>query len=189
MSDQYPAFSYDDPQIDEVVSSTPSDKLRVCTACGKQYLPTGRNASRMRYCQRNHYIKCRICGAVRDITLTKGNIVGTCSRKCGNIYKGRQTKKTMLSRYGASNPSQVTEFKEKAKASNALHKDETMAKIRKTMVERYGAAVPRQVPELKKKIDDTMMERYGVVNPSHSKEIRQKIILTPYSTNLESLEV
>lgn len=175
MLDKYPALSYDDPSLEEIVSNISADKLRICVACGKQYLPTGRNASRMRYCQRKHYIKCQVCGTIRDITLTKGNIANTCSKKCGNIFRSQKTKEVMLARYGVSNPSQVEEFKEKARASNALHKDETMAKIRKTMVERYGAAIPRQVPELKEKIDNTMMERYGVVNPSHNKEIRQKL--------------
>ena len=107
--------------------------------------------------------------------MTKGFIANTCSRKCSAILKGQQMKATMLSKYGVSNPSQVLAFKEKAKASNAAHKDETMAKIRNTMIERYGVAVPRQVPEFREKIDKTMMERYGVVNPSHSKVIREKI--------------
>ena len=175
MDTQYLAFSYDDPKLNDVMSKAPCDDLRICDACGKQFLPTGRNASRMRYCQRQHYIKCAICGKVRDISLTKGYIVSTCSRKCGNIQKIKQTQAAMLAKYGVANPSQVAGFKEKARASNAVHRDETMAKIRATMVKRYGAAIPRQVPELRAKIDNTMKERYGVVNPSHSKVIREKI--------------
>lgn len=185
MSDTYPTFSYDDSQIDELLSVTSADKLKVCDACGKQFLPSGRNAWRMRYCQRQHYIKCAVCGNTKEISLTKG-IASTCSRKCGDRLKVQQMQNTMLKKYGASNPSQITEFKEKAKASNALHKDETMAKIRKTMVERYGTAVPRQVPEIKNKIDNTMMERYGVVNPSHNKEIRQKISQTNSSEEVQA---
>lgn len=175
MTMQYPAFSYDDIQLDKIIASAPDDKLKLCDACGKPFLPQGRNAWRMRYCQRKHYIKCAICGTVRDITLTKGSIASTCSRKCGDVLKVQQMQSTMINKYGAANPSQVPELKEKAKASNALHRDETMAKIRKTMIDRYGAAIPRQVPELRKKIDATMVERYGVVNPSHSKVIREKI--------------
>lgn len=175
MTQTYPAFSYDDTQINITVASAPQEKLKVCDACGKTFLPQGRNAWRMRYCQRQHYIKCVVCGATKDITLTKGNIVGTCSKRCGDIYRGQQTRSAIFEKYGVSNVSQVPEIKEKVKASNALHKDETMAKIRKTMVERYGAAIPRQVPELNKKINDTMLERYGVINPSHSKVIREKI--------------
>ena len=175
MPKQYRAFSYENPQVESIISSTPSDKLKICDACGKPFLPSGRNASRMRYCQRQHYVKCVICGNTKDISLAKGNIPSTCNRKCGDIFKVRQMQTTMLAQYGASNPSQVPEFKKKSMESNAAHRDETMAKIRKTMIERYGAAVPRQVPELREKIDKTMVERYGVVNPSHSKVIREKI--------------
>lgn len=175
MQDTYSAYSYDDSSIDDVISVVSRDKLKICDACGKLFLPSGRNAWRMRYCQRQHYIKCQICGAVRNISLAKGNIVGTCSKKCGDVFRGQQTQSAVLDKYGVVNVSQVPEIKEKAKASNALHKDETMAKIHKTMIERYGAAIPRQVPELREKIDRTMVERYGVVNPSHSKVIREKI--------------
>lgn len=175
MQGTYSAYSYDDSSIDDVISAVARDKLKICDACGKLFLPSGRNAWRMRYCQRQHYIKCQICGAVRNISLAKGNIVGTCSKKCGDVFRGQQTQSAVLDKYGVVNVSQVPEIKEKAKASNALHKDETMAKIHKTMIERYGAAIPRQVPELREKIDRTMVERYGVVNPSHSKVIREKI--------------
>ena len=186
MLGQYLAFSYEDPQVESVVSSADADKLKTCDACGRLFLPSGRNASRMRYCQRQHYIKCSVCGAIRDISLAKGNIVSTCSRKCGDVLKVKQMQATMLVQYGVSNPSQVLEFKQKAIESNAAHKDETMAKIRETMIARYGAAVPRQVPELRAKIDKTMVERYGVVNPSHSKVIREKISKTNSSEEVKA---
>lgn len=171
---QYPAFSYDDKDLDTTLSNIPEDRLKICDACGKSFLPSGRNAWRMRYCPRKHYIKCKICGSTADITPNKV-IPNTCGKKCSGIFKVRQMQTTMVERYGVSNPSQVVEFKEKAKASNALHKDETMQKIRNTMIERYGAAIPRQVPKLREKIDKTMVERYGVVNPSHNKDICNKI--------------
>ena len=37
MSYTYPAFSYDDSQIDELLSITSADKLKVCDACGKLF--------------------------------------------------------------------------------------------------------------------------------------------------------
>jgi hypothetical protein len=171
---QYPAFSYDDKDLDITLSNISEDQLKICDACGKPFLPSGRNAWRMRYCPRKHYIKCKICGSIADITPNKV-IPNTCGKKCNGIFKARQMQATMVERYGVSNPSQVVEFKEKAKASNALHKDETMQKIRNTMIERYGAAIPRQVPKLREKIDKTMVERYGVVNPSHNRDICNKI--------------
>lgn len=174
MPDQYFAFSYDDSNVDEIVATAEPTLLKVCDACGKNFLPSGRNAWRMRYCQRQHYIKCKICGTPFDCSFEK-RIPNTCSKRCGNIYRHQQTKDAMLDKYGVSNASQVPEFKEKAMASNALHKEETMAKIHNTMIDRYGAAIPRQVPELRAKIDATMQKRYGVVNPSHSVEIREKI--------------
>ena len=174
MTGEYFAFSYEDQHIDDVISTAPADSLKICNACGKPFLPSGRNAWRMRYCQRRHYMKCKVCGSAFDCSFEKG-IPNTCSKKCGDIYKGMQTKATMLKKYGVSNPSQVAEFKEKARVSNAGHRDETMQKIRNTMIQRYGAAIPRQVPELREKIDKTMLERYGVINPSHSEAIKQKI--------------
>lgn len=174
MENTYSVYSYDDKNIDDVVKSTDIDLLKSCKACGKLFLPSGRNASRMKFCQRQHYIKCAICGNTLDITPNR-LIPNTCSKKCGDVYKVKKMQNTMKERYGVSNPSQVSEFKEKARSSNALHKEETMAKIRTTMIERYGAAIPRQVPELREKIDKTMLERYGVVNPSHNADICKKI--------------
>ena len=179
------AFSYDSPQIDELVSGAPSDKLRTCAACGKPFMPTGRNAWRMKFCQRQHYIKCQVCGNTLDIT-PNINIPNTCSKKCNNVFKVKRMQDTMVERYGVANPSQVPEFHEKAMASNAEHKDVTMAKIRKTMVERYGAAIPMQVPELRKKIESTMVERYGVTNASYSDDIKEKISRTNKSEEVRA---
>lgn len=174
MSEVYPTFSYDDDKIDDIILSADPNLLHICSACGKSFLPTGRNAWRMKFCQRQHYIKCKVCGNIADVTPNKF-IPDTCSKPCGDVYKVKRSQETMRERYGVSNASQVPEFKAKAVASNAAHQDETMAKIHNTMIKRYGAAIPRQVPELRKKIDDTMIKRYGVVNPSHNADIRKKI--------------
>ena len=182
MADTYFAFSYDDSHIDEIVASASVDSLKICDACGKQFLPSGRNAWRMRYCQRKHFMKCKVCETIFDCSFEKG-IPNTCSRKCGNIYKGMQTRATMRSKYGVDNPSQVPEFKEKAKYSNALHRDETMAKIRSTMIERYGAAIPRQVPELREKIAKKLSEMLTEDSTNrHLQNQLQRIYLAKIST-------
>ena len=56
---EYPAFSYDSESVDLVLADADKDALKVCDACGKSFLPSGRNAWRMRFCQRQHYIKCK----------------------------------------------------------------------------------------------------------------------------------
>lgn len=170
----FPAFSYDSESVDLMLASADASALKVCDACGKRFLPSGRNAWRMRFCQRPHYIKCKVCGELLNIVPNK-NIPNTCSKKCNDVFKIQQMQSTMINRYGVSNPSQVAEFKEKAVSSNAEHKEETMQKIRNTMIARYGASTPMQVPELRKKIEGTMVERYGVVNPSFNDDIKRKI--------------
>ena len=85
MSDYYQVFSYDDTEIDQIVSTAAPDLVKVCFACNKPFLPNGRNAWRMKFCQRQHYIKCKICGNLLDIVPNKG-IPNTCSKACNDLY-------------------------------------------------------------------------------------------------------
>lgn len=149
---------------------------KICAYCGKQFLPKGRNASRQKYCEGPHYTTCQVCGKQIEIkNIGAYGIPKTCSTQCTNKLKHVNMMKTMKSRYGASNPSQIKEFRDKADASRKQHSKESHDKRRKTMIERYGVAYPMQSEELRAKIESTNIERYGSTNPSKNSEIQDKI--------------
>lgn len=37
-------------------------QVKICAACGKKFIPYGRNKSRTKYCPLAHYVECGICG-------------------------------------------------------------------------------------------------------------------------------
>lgn len=149
---------------------------KICPYCGKQFSPKGRNASRQKYCEGPHYTTCQVCGKQIEIkNIGAYGVPKTCSRECTNKLKHINMMKTMKSKYGATNPSQIKEFRDKADESKKQHSKESDEKRRKTMIERYGVAYPMQSEELRAKIESTNIKRYGATNPSKNSEIQDKI--------------
>ena len=66
---------------------------------------------------------------------------------------------TLMSRYGESHPSKVSEFKEKRK---------------QTYLDKYGVNNPSKVSEFKEKRTQTLLKRYGVNNPSKVSEFKER---------------
>jgi predicted nucleic acid-binding Zn ribbon protein len=148
--------------------------VKTCSYCGKKFTTKGYMPQREHFCSGPHYTTCEVCG---DVILIKDihSIPKTCSAKCKGILGKRNTDKTMLEKYGVTHFTQVPEFRAKAKATRALHKEETLAKFRATCKERYDAEHPMQNPTVHQKASDTNLIRYGAVNPAYNDDIKKKI--------------
>lgn len=117
--------------------------IKICQECGNEFETKNGNA---RFCNKDHYRECVICGEVFYVPKSK---LGEkppktcCSKKC-SIEKRKQTNQ---SRYGGNAPASSKEVREKAKA---------------TTLERYGVEYGSQSEIAKAKSKKTSLERYGV---------------------------
>lgn len=100
-------FVDEDSQIEEIIAELPSDKLKFCLICGKPF-----EKSRAKYCSRQHYTECSICGA--KIVITPKHINGvvpkTCSKSCADLQGVQTYKEVCMQKYGVSNPMYVPEL-------------------------------------------------------------------------------
>lgn len=167
-------YSLDDFDYSSVASKYPA---KVCEICGKEFVPTGRNGNRQRFCKRSHYIDCLVCGKpVLQVepSLKPDAIRCTCSKLCANKYRSQRTKEVLLEKYGVENVSQVPEIHEKQIAGIRAKSAQTTEKIKAVMQEKYGG-MGTASPVLRAKIEGTMQEKYGITNPDESPEFRKKI--------------
>lgn len=139
---------------------------RQCDCCGKIY--TRRHSQHVRSFKRWNEDLCMECS--HDEAHTKK----TTERR----------RQTCLEKYGADNPSRVSEFQnnrtntmlERYGVVNYFQADEFQEKAIATSLERYGTEFPCQSEEVKEKSKQTCLERYGVENPTANSEIRAKQI-------------
>ena len=122
-----------------------------------------------------------VCGATAEIVyhdLVRGRLCGNC--------KQVRTIETNLKRYGAENPFQVDEIKEKIRNLNieriGVEYPQQNAQVRQktetTCMEKYGRKWAFTAPEVYTKIKNVMLERYGVEYPFQNDEILEKIRMT-----------
>lgn len=150
------------------------DVYRVCEFCGESFIPEGRNASRQKYCKRIHYRVCECCGIrfqVVDVTMPNT----ACSTECANKLKIEKARRTVSEKYGVSNISQSSEFKERISKGIQNAQPHIIENRKKTMIDRYGQDSPMKVPEIREKIFKTNEMKYGHRNPSKNMEVRHKI--------------
>lgn len=179
IDDEVIIYSIDDASIDAAVSCTNSKDIKYCKYCGKPFVASGRNASRMNKCSRHHYSRCVICGeeVSQDSAIKQNsNPVKTCKNpKCRNTYSGMKSKQAIQEKYGVDNPFQLDSVKTKSK---------------KTIQDKYGVDYISQSKEIQSKIKAsytpdkkqtanmrriaTNLAKYGVENPTQSAEIQQK---------------
>ena len=156
-----------------------SKPTKECLACHKPFnIPQGRNGNRIKYCMRNHFSYCEICGnkfeLSRDSLQNSSKVKTTCSRKC----VAAKVNKTVAAKYGLESIANISQIPEiNAKISDAIRSKgkETSVKVRTKMIEKYGAPTAMQVPELRAKIEATNVKKYGNVNPAKNLEVRKKI--------------
>lgn len=95
------------PEFEETVAKEPSSNLKVCLICGKPFIK-----SRAKYCNRQHYVSCLVCG--NKIAITSSHINGvvpkTCSKTCADTLGVQTYKANCLQKYGVTNPMLVPDL-------------------------------------------------------------------------------
>lgn len=164
----------DDSEFEDVLEN-PIHPVKTCKACGKPFVPSGRNWTRQKTCSRKHFINCLNCGQpIRQDPVDLSAPRLSCCPECNKIVKARQTKLAIKEKYGVENILELPEYRAKAIAGIRAKAPETTKKVVATMNERYGG-MGEQSPILKAKIQATMKERYGNINPAKNDDIRKKI--------------
>lgn len=118
---------------------------RICEWCGKEFHPT---TNTQKYCNEQHYSKCKICGKVYPIGIINADTPKTCSEECA-----------LRLRFQNGNPFHDPEAREKAK---------------KTMIEKYGVDHPMKIPGVLDKMSATYKDKTGYDHPSHNPAVRSK---------------
>ena len=150
----------------------------ICVLCGKQFVPTGRNKSRQKYCNDIHYKICEVCGKEFEITkshIQSSSIPKCCSRECSNKLKILNSRKTIKEKYGVEYISQSPEFRGEINAKIKAKSSHIIESRKKTMLDRYGVEYPIQNKAIRDKINRTNLEKYGVTNVANNDDIRKKI--------------
>ena len=149
--------------------------VKVCAYCGEPFEPSGRNASRQKYCNRDHYAVCAYCGKKFLIQNISNGVPKCCSRECSNKFRIVAMNAKVKEKYGVDNVSQSSEVQKKASLTREANKESVLAKRRATNMKRYGGAAPMHSEAVKAKSRATNLEKYGVDNPAKSDEIRKRI--------------
>lgn len=130
-------------------------KPRKCEYCGEEFIPS---SSRQKYCKRDHYGPCPVCG--KPTKILEMYIGPTaCSKEC----RQKEIEYTNLKRYGVSCVFQSESIKDKIKLS---------------MESKYGVSHYTHTIEYRQKYNSTMLERYGVTSPMQTRDVHMKAAAT-----------
>lgn len=107
----------------------------------------------------------------------------TICHSCSVLNKGNKARKTILSKYGVENVSQLNEIKNKKKETTLKNygvehnsqSQEIKNKKIKTCLENNGVEHPQQSLSIRNKSKETCLINYGVEHPSQSEIIKQQI--------------
>ena len=111
--------------------------------------------------------KCLICGTTHNMFKGTGYRF-FCSLKCqhseeGNKHVQQQFQKTVLERYGVTNPLKSEEIKNRCYQTN---------------IKRYGGKSPLMNDKIKKKAQETCLKKYGVTSYLKTKDFKEKVLKT-----------
>lgn len=97
----------ENPEFEEIINSEPASNLKVCAICNRPFMK-----SRAKYCPRQHYLKCLVCGNRVDILPShiNGTVPKTCSKACADSLGVQTYKDKCIQKYGVSNPMLVPEL-------------------------------------------------------------------------------
>ena len=137
-------------------------KPKKCAYCGEEFYP---ESARQKYCKRDHYGPCPVCG--KPVLIKRMDIGPQC---CSEECRQKAIEATCLEKYGCT---------------SAVNSEHARQLAKNTIQEKYGVDHYSKTSEYKEKYKATMLERYGVENPLQSKEIQDKV----KSTNLSNLGV
>ena len=137
-------------------------KPKKCAYCGEEFYP---ESARQKYCKRDHYGPCPVCG--KPVLIKRMDIGPQC---CSEECRQKAIDATCLEKYGCT---------------SAVNSEHARQLAKTTIQEKCGVDHYSKTSEYKEKYKATMLERYGVENPLQSKEIQDKV----KSTNLSNLGV
>jgi len=177
---------------------------RKCVWCGKVFMA---HSAKAQSCGDDHYRPCARCGQPLLVKESYVNYMKYGPRTCSEcrkivISEGHQNRSaeaklqaqqkreaTNLERYGAANPLQRSDIKEKVHQTvksrygvdNLSQSAEIQERIKQHSLELYGVDHYSKDPEIRARMVQGMLDKYGVASPMQSEELRQHI----QSTNLE----
>ena len=148
-------------------------KPRHCELCGEPFIPT---SPRQKYCKRDHFMPCPVCGKPVLVDPVVGKPSG-CSQECTN--KIRSDTNVLL--YGVPNAGALPEFVEKRQQTCLdihgvkdyfVHPD-FQDKSNETKLRKYGTTNLYDVPEIVAKREHNSMTTRGVKHHLQSKDVRE----------------
>ena len=129
---------------------------KICAFCNQPFTTT---SATKKFCDRQHFKTCVICGKSFEIPnnrLSEKDASSTCSQECRSTLR----KQTNLSKYGGVAP--------------ACNKDVQM-KMQSTSLERFGVVHPAQSDEVKAKTIQTNLQRYGETHFAKTAQGRKQV--------------
>lgn len=167
---------------------------KVCEMCGQTFEAKSRLK---RFCDRDHYATCCICG--KQFLIPKNNVGYyfdrldhvTCSPECKaklsisqhtSEERAAAIRNGMIKKYGVVNAGQLKSAIEKREQTNIERYGnkaptataEVQAKTRKTNLERYGTEYVTRTESFKQKAKESNLAKYGVESYAQTAEFQQK---------------
>ncbi len=175
---------------------------KVCEACGKPFKTSNSN---QRFCNRDHKVKCSVCGrefVANHTQLASGKL--TCSDECRYIQSQQtyhsnfdkdinpeahndmieRTRQTTFERNGfynslSSDGNAREKFKEKYGVDHPMHCNEIKKKRSETNLRKYGSGSPLSDSAIRAKSIETCIQKYGVDNYARSEFFLKQVISEP----------
>lgn len=160
-------------------------KEKKCAECGKVFQP---KSGTQRYCPGPHVTICEFCGKSFQYSCSPKEKPRYCSQQCINDGKRR----TVQSKYGVENVSQLDTVRKKI--SDANSSDAVQAKRRQTSLLNWGVDNPAKNKVVKAKMSEVMsseeyldnrrqtcLERYGAESPMQNDDVKAK----QHQTNID----
>ena len=131
-----------------------------------------------------------MCGNFLEYNSTTKEWQLGCSVACAAKAGVERKQQTCLTKYGAKNPSQVEQFKEKRTKTirrkfgvdNAFQSTKIKRKIKRHWMQEHGVENPSQLDEVKSRKSETMKKHYGEEHWTKSKEMQSK--LNPFTPEM-----
>lgn len=149
-----------------------------CEECGDWFWA---KMSKVRFCNKDHYRNCPICG--KPVKMSRENLQKNYTPVCSYKCRALKTRETSIERYGCPAPGNNPKAREKASETMinklgvpfAMQSQDVRNKSKQTMIDKYGVDNIAKNPEYLAKRVATARERYGGILPFNSKESYDKM--------------
>ena len=156
-------------------------KIKICPICGDEFLP---EKPSQRYCKKDHYQPCPICG--NPVLWNSKREVPVCSREC----KLKRMRSRNQAKYGVDHPMLLPSVQAKHKATlkkhygveYALQSEEIKSKINKvsksnytSLFKCYKSFLTRNNSEIKNKVDPVFVFSQHLINNNIKHTIHKNV--------------